>query len=129
VSAESPEHRRLVRGLIGYFNRIGFTVTNAACEGYTQCPEIDGRIPDVWGRNNEGLIAIGEAKTNDDLENERTDDQFMTFSNRVMSQGQPLAGAPVPFYIGITRGYENQVMNSLVRLGISDRPNIHVIGL
>jgi hypothetical protein len=129
MSVESSEHRRLVRVLIDYFLRNGFAVTNADCEGYTQCPEIEGRISDVWGKNNDGLIAIGEAKTNDDIENERTDIQFRTFSNLVISQGQPLAGTPVPFYIGVPNGYENQVRNRLTQLGIHEKPNIRVVSL
>lgn len=129
MSVENSEHRRLVKVLIDFFIRNGFAITNADCEGYPQCPEIHGRISDVWGKNNEGLIAIGEAKTNDDLDNSKTDVQFMTFSNLVISKGQPLAGTPVPFYIAITNGYENQVMDRLARLGIHDKPNIRVVSL
>jgi len=104
-------------------------VKYAACEGYSQCPEIEGRIPDVWGENIKGLVAIGEAKTSDDLDNEHTDDQFRKFSRQMMTQSQVMSGTPVPFFIGTTRCYESRMIATLKRLNLYEKTNIRIIGL
>lgn len=126
--AESSEHQRLVRALIDYIGRAGFEVTNASVYGYPPCPEIEGRVPDVRASNLQQLIAIGEAKTESDLNNEQTDDQFRLFSNLTVGSGIS-NGAAIPFYIATTKGCENQVRASLTRLGINERTNIHIISL
>lgn len=126
--AESSEHQRLVRALIDYIDRAGFEVTNASVDGYPACPEIEGRVPDVRATNLQQLIAIGEAKTPSDLDNEQTDDQFRLFSNLTVGSGIS-NGATIPFYIATTKGYEKRVRTALTRLGIDERTSIHVIGL
>lgn len=85
--AESPEHKKLVKGLIDYLNQEGFKTICAAYEGLSQCDPREERIPDVVGKNAQELNAIGEAKTCDDLDKDRTNDQFKVFSNRVMTSG------------------------------------------
>ncbi|MGE5187768.1 MAG: hypothetical protein ACM3JE_01945 [Betaproteobacteria bacterium] len=126
--AESSEHQRLVRALIDQINRAGFEVTNASVDGYPPCPEIEGQIPDVRASNLHQLIAIGEAKTPDDLDNEQTDNKLRLFSNLTVGSGIS-NGATIPFYIATTKGNENQVLAALTRLCISERTNIHIIGL
>lgn len=126
--AESSEHQRLVRALIDQINRAGFEVTNASVEGYPPCPEIEGQIPDVRASNLHQLIAIGEAKTPDDLDNEQTDKQLLLFSNLTVGSGIS-NGVTIPFYIATTKGNENQVLAALTRLCIKERTNIHIIGL
>jgi hypothetical protein len=126
--AESSEHQRLVRALIDYIDRAGFEVTNASVDGYPACPEIEGRVPDVRATNLQQLIAIGEAKTPRDLDNEQTDDQFRLFSNLTVGSGIS-NGATIPFFIATTKGYEKRVRVALKRLGIDERTSIHVIGL
>ena len=126
--AKSPEHTRLVKALIDYIDRAGFEVTNAAYTGFPECPQIEGRVPDVRGSNLQRLIVIGEAKTPDDLHNERTDDHFRLFSNLTVGGGIS-DGAPIPFYIATTKGCENHVTATLTRLGIHEKTNVHVVGL
>jgi hypothetical protein len=128
-NAENPEHKRLVKALVEYFSRNGYRVNCAACDGYSPCPEIEGCVPDVVGETYKGLVAIGEAKTSDDLENERTDDQFRKFSRQKMSQGSLMAGMSVPFFLGTTRCDERYVVDALKRLGLYERTNIRIIGL
>ena len=126
--AESSEHQRLVRALIDYIGRAGFEVTNASVDGYPACPEIEGRVPDVRATNLQQLIAIGEAKTPSELDNEQTDDKFQLFSNLTVGSGIS-NGAAIPFYIAITKGHEKRVRAALIRLGVNERTSIHVIGL
>jgi hypothetical protein len=123
--AESPEHKRMVKGLIDYLNKQGFQTVCAAYEGLNQCEPIDERIPDCMGKNVQGLLAIAEAKTCDDLVNDRkrTDDQFKTFSNREMSSGIS-KGQAVPFYICVPKECNEQLNQILRELGLSGKPNI-----
>lgn len=123
-AAESPEHRRLVKSLIDYLNGLGFETICAAYTGFNQCNEIEGHIPDVEGKNADELIAIGEAKTCDDLDNDRTKEQFKAFSCRVMSGGKS-KDKVVPFYIAITKGCEKELGEALHNLGLDQKDNIH----
>jgi hypothetical protein len=124
--AESPEHRKLVKGLMDYLSKEGFQAICAAYEGYNQCEPMIDRVPDIMGQNARQLLAIGEAKTCDDLDNERTDDQFKVFSNRVMTSGNS-NGQTVPFYIGIPNTCIEQLQNRLKVLGLDQKPNIQII--
>ena len=125
-AAESPEHKRLVKFLIDYMNGLGFTTTCAAYAGFNQCSETEGHIPDVRGTNNDELNAIGEAKTCDDLDNDRTKGQFKAFSNRVMTEGKS-KGKAVSFYIAITKGCEKELGETLRNLGLDTKDNIHPV--
>lgn len=124
--AESPEHRKLVKGLMDYLKQEGFQTICAAYEGYNKCEAMNERVPDVMGQNAQGLLAIGEAKTCDDLDNDRTNDQFKVFSNRVMTSGNS-NGQIVPFYIGIPKVCIDQLKQPLRTLGLDQKPDIHII--
>lgn len=100
-AGESPEHRRLVKSLIEYLNGLGFITTCAAYTDYGQCSEISKHVPDVEGKNTDEVIAVGEAKTYDDLDNDRTREQFKAFSNCTMKGGKS-NGQTVPLYIATT---------------------------
>ena len=126
--AESPEHKRLVKSLIEHMKQEGYEITCATHEGYTQCPETEGRIPDVKGTSKEELNAIGEAKSPNDLDSDRTKGQFKVFSNREMKKGKS-QGKDVPFYIGIPKGSEKQLEDCLKELGLDKKPNIHRVSL
>lgn len=121
--AESAEHKRLVKALIGKMEQDGYKIKCAASDGYTPCGETKGRIPDVRGTNADELNAIGEAKTSDDLDNERTEEQFKIFSNREMTSGKS-KGKSVPFYIGISKGSEEELEKCLKKLELDKKPNI-----
>jgi len=124
--AESPEHKKLVKGLMEYLKQQGFETVCAAYEGYNQCEAIEERVPDVMGKNAQGLLAIGEAKTCDDLDNERTNEQFKVFSHREMISGNS-KGQTVPFYIGIPKACIEQLKQRLKALGLDQRTNVHII--
>lgn len=124
--AESPEHRKLVKGLMEYLKGIGFETICAAYEDYPQCGEMEGRVPDVMGKNAQGLLAIGEAKTCDDLDNDRTNEQFKVFSHRQMISGNS-KGQAVPFYIGIPQVCIEELKQRLKILGLNQRTNVHII--
>src|SRR5271157_990087 len=100
--AESAEHKKIVKGLIDYIEKEGFKPFCAAYDGFKQCNPNSERIADVKGQNAQELVAIGEAKTCDDLDNERTNAQFKIFSNLVMNSGNS-KDQTCPFYIGIPK--------------------------
>lgn len=123
-ASESPEHKRLVKSLIDHMKNKGFKIKCASYEGFDQCGETKEHIPDVRGTNDEELNAIGEAKTCDDLDSERTEEQFKIFSHREMTGGQS-KGKAVPFYIAITEGCEDELGETLKKLGLDKKSNIY----
>jgi len=123
-TSESPEHKRLVKSLIDYMKSKGFKITCASYEGVDQCSETKGHIPDTKGTNDAGLNAYGEAKTCDDLDSERTKEQIKVFSNRVMTSGKS-KDKDVPFYIAITKGCEDELGETLKKLGLDKKTNIY----
>lgn len=124
--AESPEHKKLVKGLIDYLDKEGFKPFCAAYNGFEQCPPNSDRVADVKGQNAQQLVAIGEAKTCDDLDNERTNSQFQIFSNLIMSTGNS-KGQTCPFYIGIPKSCVNELKQNLKKLGLDEKTNIRIV--
>jgi hypothetical protein len=124
--AESPEHKKLVKGLIDYLNEKGFKPFCAAYDDFKQCEPNSERIADVKGQNTQELVAIGEAKTCNDLDNERTDAQFKIFSNLAMNGGNS-KGQTCPFYIGIPKSCISELQQNLKRLGLDQKPNIYIV--
>jgi hypothetical protein len=123
---ESPEHKRIVKGLIDYLNQQGFKPYCAAYEGFNQCKPNKEHIADAKGQNTQQLVAIGEAKTCDDLDNERTNAQFRIFSDLQMSDGSS-KGQTCPFYIGIPKSCISELQQNLKKLGLDQKTNVHIV--
>ena len=100
-------------------------MTCAAIEEHKQCDAIDNHIPDMMGKS-EQLVAIGEAKTCNDLDNKRTEEQFKAFGRRVM---KPDKTKRVPFYIAIPKECESKLNEVLMRLNLDKRENIKVVAI
>jgi hypothetical protein len=115
-----------VKGLIDYLDRKGFKPFCAAYDGFDQCKPNNERIADVKGQNAQELVAIGEAKTCDDLDNERTNAQFQTFSDLTMNNGNS-KGQTCPFYIGIPKSCIKELEQNLQKLGLDKKPNIQIV--
>jgi hypothetical protein len=124
--AESPEHRKIVKGLIDYLDKKDFKPYCAAYKDYNQCDPNSNHIADVEGQNAQQLVAIGEAKTCDDLDNERTNAQFKIFSNLTMNSGKS-KGQTCPFYIGIPESCVNELQQNLKKLGLDQKTNIQIV--
>ena len=69
------------------------------------------------------LVAIGEAKICEDLENERTKEQFEDFSKRYMSEGKSRNTA-VPFYIAVPQKCKEKAREKLVDFGLAGKANV-----
>jgi hypothetical protein len=117
-TGESEEHKKMVRSLMTYLNGKGFRTVCVALEGYTQCEPMDGRIADFIGKNDQNAWCIGEAKTSDDLVNdrERTDAQFRAFASRQAT-----------FYISVPKASLEQLKQILRELGLLGKSNIEIL--
>ena len=120
------EHQRLVIKLMDHFESMGLIVT-CACSGYVNCEKVKTFEPDLRALDNRiGLHYIGEAKTCDNLESQHTKDQFLEFSNRIMTGGKS-HGKDVPFYIIVPENCKSHLHQVLAELNLLDKENIHII--
>ena len=111
----SIEHQNLVDALIKALISQGFNVSEADSGTYPKPYAIGRHEPDIIAHAPSGLIVIGEAKTADDFVSQRSKEQFIDYSSRVMSSG-PLRGQPTPFHIIIKKESIldlKQVLNSI----------------
>ena len=121
---QPQEHQRLVKALIEELKRQGFEITNANCEGYEVCQEVENQVPDVKAYNRKKeYVVFGQAKTCDELDNEQTETQFKLFSSRYMAKGK-VAGKIVPFCIAIPKGCEEKLEACLLKLKLNQKKNI-----
>ena len=82
---DENEHKKLVKGIIDHFIEKGLKIISASYDGYDKCEIIGNHEPDVLAqKSNEDFYYIGEAKTCDNLTNDRTREQFEDFGNTVM---------------------------------------------
>ncbi len=120
--AETPEHQRLVAGLVGYMKGQGVEVTNAA--GGLNYPDpyaVGAHEPDALGTKG-GVLLIGEAKIGSDLTSATSQEQFRDFSNRSMTG----TGAPCPFILCVPKGWADAARQAVKTAGGSTR-NLTVI--
>ena len=121
---ENPEHNRLVKALTEELKKQGFEISNAACEGYAPCTEVENMVPDVKAYNRKKeFVVFGIAKTCNELTEKLTEEQFKFFTHRFMHKGKS-AKAPVPFCIAITKGCEKQLEACLKKLKLDHKMDI-----
>ncbi|KKT67234.1 MAG: hypothetical protein UX25_C0042G0008 [Candidatus Woesebacteria bacterium GW2011_GWC2_45_9] len=114
------EHQKLVNLLIGALQKDGYEVLRAVGANYPDPYTIGRHEPDIIARDSTGLLVIGEAKTHDDISSERSQQQYLDFSSRVMSEGM-LKGRPVPLHIIVPEGSSNLLRQTLSILGLSTK--------
>lgn len=113
-------HLLLVKSLVSALQSRGYTVLKAA-DGSHSAPEKIGRHePDVLARDSNGLLIIGEAKTENDISSQMSKEQFIDFSNRIMSNGV-LRGKTVPLHIIIPQQAYEALKNELYQLGLATK--------
>ena len=92
------DHQTIVKSLIDYLKRNDWQITHADLDGYDRPPVIKDHIPDVraW-KEDEKLLAFGEAETCGTLTTAHTRSQLDEFSNRVLTQTKK----EIPLYVSV----------------------------
>lgn len=119
-------HTRLVNALISAFKNKGYTITRATITGYSEPYKIGRYEPDIIAKDSQGLLIIGEAKKGEDLFVEKTKEQFMDFSNRIMSEGL-LRGAKIPLHIIVEQKDVEMLRKVLNSLGLANKIGERII--
>jgi hypothetical protein len=120
--------------IMGLINRkmceYGFTVvfidghvSGAFNKKYELPPKIVRHRPDVIGIDARGYICIGEAKTKNDILNERTKEEFFDFSNFESN------GHKCFLIIGVPKSSCDDLNRVLVGLGIQNNKNIQILSV
>jgi hypothetical protein len=120
VGGPSREHQNLVRELVDYLGKQGWTVTHAdGIDNYPKPYEIGGRVPDIIARNSGGVLAFGEAETCEFLNDQQTIDQIDAFSNQEMRTTKET----VPFFILVPESCRGN-LRELIQTRFPGRNNI-----
>lgn len=114
------EHQNLVNSLIVAFQNRGYTILKAAATPYHAPGTIGRHEPDILAIDQQGVLIIGEAKTGSDISNQTSKEQFLDFSNRIMSEG-PLRGAKIPLHLIVTQEHSTALRQVLATLGLSNK--------
>jgi hypothetical protein len=112
----SLRHQQLVAALINYFRtELGYKIISASYENFNE-PEKQGRHePDIIAMDNSGVLHIAEAKASyEDIFSETAKEQFIDFSNRVMTSNN----VPVPLHIVVYKEDEQFLISRLNQLGL-----------
>jgi hypothetical protein len=84
-------------------------------------PQILRHRPDAIGVKADGQICIGEAKTENDIENNRTYEQLQDFSSVEMN------GKLCDVFVGVPQTGEDLFNRTLARWGLRESQNIHLL--
>jgi len=84
-------------------------------------PQLLRHRPDAIGVKADGQICIGEAKTENDIENNRTYEQLQDFSSFEMN------GKLCEVFIGVPQIVQELFNRALERWGLRGSQNIHVL--
>jgi hypothetical protein len=124
----NAEHKRLVKGLIDYFDSRGFKIISADYENFEKCQLIGSHEPDVIAYHmDDDVYNIGEAKTCDDLDSEKTREQFEDFGNTVLNK-IGLERKFLPFCIAVPKECMKKLEMKIEECGLSQNGNIQPLG-
>ena len=114
------EHQRLLNALSTALQGKGFEVINQAGWQDREPFAIGRHKPDIIAKDPSGVLVIGEAKTGADLDKQRSREQFVDFSSRIMSEGI-LKGREIPLHIIIPESYSARLRQVLASLGLASK--------
>ncbi len=92
---QAKSHDQLVVDLANALMKEGLTVTHLALPNHKHPPKLGRHEPDVIAVDGSGLVHIGEAKTDNDIDSSLTEEQFIDFSSRIMIADQRI----VPLHV------------------------------
>ena len=125
----NDEHKRLVKGLIDYFDSRGFKIISADYENFEKCQPIGSHEPDVIAYQlDDDIYNIGEAKTCDDLDSEKTREQLEDFGNAVLNK-TGYERKFLPFCIAVPKECIKKLEMKIEECGLSQNGNIQPLGL
>lgn len=113
-------HQRLVNALLSAFQNKGYSILRAVGGVYPDPYKIGRHEPDIIAKDNNGLLIIGEAKISEDLQAERSKEQLLDFSNRIMSEGL-LRGTKIPLHIIVPQKDVGTLRQVLTNLGLENK--------
>ena len=112
----STEHQKLVGALINYFiTTLGYEILHADYGNY-KTPDRHGRhAPDIVARDKNGILHLAEAKVGSDISSQITKEQFIDFSDRIMT----VTRQPVILDVVVYKQDEQLLKSRLYELGLS----------
>ncbi len=124
----NEEHKRLVKGLIDYFDSKGYKIVSADYENFEKCQPIGSHEPDVIAYHmDDDIYNIGEAITCDEIDSEKTREELEDFGNAVLNK----IGSErkfLPFCIAIPKECMRKLEMKIEECGLSQNGNIQPLG-
>jgi hypothetical protein len=110
---ESILHSDLVAYLLSYLAGIEGAVTHVAGRPeFPDPPRIGRHEPDIYLVTPEGTTVIGEAKTGEDLSDERSQEQLRDFSTHLGVNGERAT-----FWLCVPSGWKEQAFAAITAAG------------
>lgn len=123
----NDEHKKLVKGIIDHFESKGLKIISAAYDGFDKCETIGNHEPDVIAqKSDEDDYYIGEAKTCENLMNDRTREQFEDFGNTVILK-EGATRKYLPFCIAVPKKCFDDLNSYLTEIGLGMNENIETL--
>lgn len=115
-----PTHDQLVIDLANALIKEGLTITHVALPGYQNPPKFGRHEPDIVATDLSGLIHLGEAKTDNDIDSDHTREQLEDFSSRYMIIDKRM----VPFHVVVPKHLYEKLDNKLLGMGLT-QPHVY----
>lgn len=115
-------HQLMVIALVRKFNEDGLTIKGASYFRDLELPPKIGRHnPDVLAESPDGTYHIGEAKLEENLNTQKTFEQFTDFLNTKSPSNKP-----TQLHIIVLSETEKKLRDLLSQWGLENNPNIHI---
>jgi len=115
-------HQLMVIALVRKFNEDGLVIKGASYFRDVDLPPILGRHnPDVLAESSDGTYHIGEAKLEENLNTQKTYEQFTDFLNTKSTNNKP-----AQLHIIVLSDLEQKLRALLTKWQLNNNPNIHI---
>ncbi|MEM3144341.1 MAG: hypothetical protein QXW91_06935 [Candidatus Nitrosotenuis sp.] len=128
MSKIQQDHRFLVKKLIDHFSSLNLEIQYADYDGFEKPFVINRHSPDVIAFDRAKQVGyIGQAKMCDEISEQKTKEQIEDYSKKLMKTGSSKT-ARLPFYIAVPSECSSQISQTLKKMNLDSRDNIHVVG-
>jgi len=115
-------HQLMVIALLRKFNEDGLIIKGASYFGGLDLPPRIGRHnPDVVAESSDGTLHIGEAKLEENLNTQKTYEQFTDFLRTPSPNNKP-----AQLHIIVLAEMEQKLKELLTKWQLNNNPNIHI---